>query len=219
VRELLATAPDAPEAIALRVRACRHLLDSVPLGSDEDPRALFAEGMALAARLEDPAPRVRLLNVHANWLTFVGELDEADVHFRESIRLADRSGSAFLRFLARVPLTRALFIAGRLREAVALSEEAAALGRGQPELESEPGLSPCGRLLVLRGNVLAHVGRLVDSGQAFEQAVLLARERGEVELEAFAQTCRVLPCDLLGEAEQALAHGRRAVELAEAGGN
>ncbi len=219
VRELLATAPESQESLALHVRACRHLVDSVPVGSGEDATALFAEGMARAARLEDPGPRVRLLNVYANSLTFAGRVDEADVHFRESLRLADRSGSAFLRFLARVPLTRALVIAGRLREALATSDEALVLGRGRPELESEPGQSPYGLLLVQRGNALAYLGRPADGARAMEQAIELARERRDGNLLTFAQLCQVMPCDLLGEAEQALVHARRAVERAEASGS
>src|SRR5207244_7499247 len=43
VRELLATVAASQESIALRVRACRHLVDSVPVGSGEDAAALFAE--------------------------------------------------------------------------------------------------------------------------------------------------------------------------------
>src|SRR5207245_8450853 len=42
VRELLATAPESQESLALHVRACRHLVDSVPVGSGEDPTALFS---------------------------------------------------------------------------------------------------------------------------------------------------------------------------------
>jgi len=223
VRELLANDQESqessPESLALHVRACRHLVDSVPVGSGEDASALFAEGMARAARLEDPGPRVRLLNVYANSLTFAGRVDEADVHFREGLRLADRSGSAFLRFMVRVPLTRALIIAGRLREAVTTSDEAVSLGRGRPELESEPGQSPYGLLLVQRGNVFSYLGRPADGARELEQAIELARERRDGNLLAFAHLCHVIPCDLLGDAEQALMHARRAVERAEAGGS
>jgi len=218
VRELLATASESQESLALRVRACRHLVDSVPVGSGEDAAALFAEGMALAARLQDPGPRIRLLNVFAGTLTFAGRVDEADVHFRESLRLADQTGSAFLRFLARVPLARALVIAGRLREAVATSDEALALGGGRPELESEPGLSPYGLVLVQRGNALTYL-RPADGARVMEQAMELARGRRDGDLLAFAHLCQVVPCDLLGEAEQALVHARRAIECAEAGGS
>jgi tetratricopeptide (TPR) repeat protein len=219
VRELLATAPESQETLALHVQACRYLVDSAAVGSGEDSRALFAEGMARAARLEEPGPRIRLLNVFANTLTFAGEVDQAELHFRESLQLADRSGDAFLRFLARVPLTRALVIGGRLREALATADEAEALGRDRPEVASESGLSPYGLLLVQRGNALAYLGHPADGARAMEQATELARERRDIGLLAFAPVCHVVACDLLGEAEQALVHARRAVEAAEAGGS
>jgi adenylate cyclase len=219
VRELLAAVPESQESLALHVRACRHLVDSVPVGSGEDAAALFAEGMARATRLEDPGPRVRLLNVYANTLMFTGRVDEADVHFRESLRLADRSGHPFLRFLARVPRTRAFIIAGRLREADAISGEAEILGDGRPELDSEAGLSPYGLLLVQRGHALTYLGRPREGTRAIERAIEIARERRDGQLLAFASLGYVLPCDLLGETEQMLAHARRGVELAEASGS
>jgi class 3 adenylate cyclase/tetratricopeptide (TPR) repeat protein len=219
IHELLASTPESQETLALQVQACRYLVDSAAVGSGEDARALFAEGMARAARLEDPGPRIRLLNVYANTLTFAGEVDEAEVHFRESLRLADRSGDPFLRFLARVPRTRALVIAGRLREALATADEAESLGRDRPELASESGLSPYGLLLVQRGNALVYLGHPAEGARAMEQATELARERRDIGLLAFAPVCHVVACDLLGEAEQALVHARRAVEAAEAGGS
>jgi adenylate cyclase len=219
VRELLVSAPETQESLALRVRACRHLLDSISLGSSEDFSALFQEGMALAERLDDPAPRVRLLNVYANSLIFAGRLEEAEERFRESMRLADASGNPFLRFLARVPLTRAFVIAGRLRDALAASEDAEALGRRLPELESEPGLSPYGLLLVQRGRALTYVGRLAEGAQSIDRAIELARARRERELMAFAQLCRVMPCGVFGDPEAELAHAQRALEAAESSAN
>jgi adenylate cyclase len=219
VRELLAPVPETQESLALRVRACRHLLDSISLGSSEDFSALFREGMALAERLDDPAPRVRLLNVYANSLVFAGRLEEAEERFRESMRLADASGNPFLRFVARVPLTRAFVIAGRPHDALAASEEAEALGRGRPELETEPGLSPYGLLLVQRGRALTYVGRPAEGAQSIDRAIELARTRRERELMAFAQLCRVMPCGVIGDPEAELAHAQRALEAAESSAN
>jgi tetratricopeptide (TPR) repeat protein len=175
--------------------------------------------MALAERLDDPAPRVRLLNVYANSLVFAGRLEEAERRFRESMRLADASGNPFLRFVARVPLTRAFIIAGRPSEALVASEEAEALGRGRPELESEPGLSPYGLLLVQRGRALTYLGRPAEGAQTIDRAIALARTRRERELTAFAEICRVMPCGVMGEPEAELAHAQRALEAAESSAN
>ncbi|HEY2387710.1 MAG TPA: adenylate/guanylate cyclase domain-containing protein [Candidatus Binatia bacterium] len=216
VRELLATVPETQETLALRVRACRHLLDSISLGSSADFSTMFDEGMTLAERLDDPSPRVRLLNVYANSLVFAGRLEEAEKRFRESLRLADASGDQFLRFLSRVPLTRAFVVAGHLTEALAASTEAEALGRALPELESEPGLSPYGLLLVQRGRALTYSGQPAEGARTMDRAIELARARQERELIAFAHLCRVMPSDVMGETEEQLAHARRAFEAAEA---
>jgi adenylate cyclase len=219
VRDLLETVPETQESLALRVRACRHLLDSISLGSSEDFSALFDEGMALAERLDDPAPRVRLLNVYANSLIFAGRLEEAEARFRESMRLADASGNPFLRFLARVPLTRAFIIAGRPADAIIVSGEALEMGRDLPELEAEPGLSPYGLILVQRGRALTFLGRPVEGAETMDRAIELARVRQERELMAFAQLCRTLPCHVLGEPEAELEHARRALEAADSSAN
>src|SRR5207247_1812826 len=58
-----------------------------------------------------------------------------------------------------------------------------------------------------------------DGARAREQAIELARERRDGNLLTLAQRGQVMPCDLLGEAEQALVHARRAVERAEASGS
>jgi class 3 adenylate cyclase/tetratricopeptide (TPR) repeat protein len=217
VRELVRNEPESQESLSLHVRACRFLVDSAAIGSGEDAPALFAEGMARAERLEDPAPRIRLLNVYANTLTFAGRVEEAETHFRESLRRAEDSGDRFLRFMARVPLTRALNIAGRLREAAAMGEEAVALARGLPELQRESGLSPYGLLRLQHGLAIAHLGRPAEAIALMDEADAIARERGEIDLAAFAHVCRVVPCEFLRDPDRMLAHGRRAVELAGAG--
>jgi tetratricopeptide (TPR) repeat protein len=176
-------------------------------------------GMARAARLDDPGPRIRLLNVYGNTLTFAGQVEEAEVHLRESLRLAEQSGDVFLRCLVRVPLTRALVVGGRLREAVAMGRDGDELGRDCPQLANESGLSPYGLLLVQLGNALAHVGQPADSARELERAMALARERRDTGLVPFVHVCQVTACDLVGEAEQALAHARRGVETAEVSGS
>jgi hypothetical protein len=72
---------------------------------------------------------------------------------------------------------------------------------------------------VQRGNALAYLGEPAACARALEQAMDIARERRDVALLAFASVCNVVASDLLGAAEQALLHARRAVEAAEDGGS
>jgi tetratricopeptide (TPR) repeat protein len=92
-----------------------------------------------------------------------------------------------------------------------------ALGGDLPELQRESGLSPYGLLRLQHGLAIAHLGRPAEAIAVMEEASALARERGENDLAAFAHVCRVVPCDLLGDVDRILMHGRRAVEVAEIG--
>jgi len=91
--------------------------------------------------------------------------------------------------------------------------------RGRPELEGEPGLSPYGLLLVQRGLALTYTGHPADGARSIERAIELGRRRGERELVAFASLCRVVPCGVMEEPEQAFAHAQRALEAAESSAN
>jgi tetratricopeptide (TPR) repeat protein len=124
-----------------------------------------------------------------------------------------------LRFIARLPLASALAVTGQLREALAMSEEAEALGRNLPELEAEVGASPYGFLFAQRAWPLAHVGRPGEALRAAERAMEIARERNDSEVLAAAHRWCVLPHVMMGNGAEALAHARRAVEQAEVQGN
>src|SRR5262249_61793116 len=95
---------------------------------------LFAEGMALAARLEGPAPRVILLSEYGGVPAQAGQMHEGLAHLSEGVALADRSGDPFLRFMARTPYSAYLAVAGRLRETGRIATEAGGLCGGDSEV-------------------------------------------------------------------------------------
>src|SRR5262249_48786607 len=68
VRTLLADVPETQDALGLGVLARRNIIyNGYVFGrADDEATALFTEGMDLATRLDDPGPRVRLLNAYAN---------------------------------------------------------------------------------------------------------------------------------------------------------
>src|SRR5205823_3771189 len=123
----------------------------------------------------DASPRVRLLSSYGVARLALGEMDEGMSHLRESLRLAEESGNGFLRLIARLPLVAALHATGPLGEALALSEEAEALGRDAPELDAEVGASPLGLLLAHRTSVLVHLGRFEEAERAARPAMDVAR--------------------------------------------
>jgi len=220
VRTLLAGVPESPETLALGVLARRNIIyGSYTLGSwEDDAPAVFAEGMALAERLEDASPRVRLLSSYGVARLALGEMDEGMSHLRESLRLAEESGSGFLRFIARLPLVAALHATGPLGEALALSEEAEALGRSAPELDAEVGASPLGLLLAHRTSVLVHLGRFEEAERAARPAMDVARARTDRESLCIVLNALSLLGLMTGDGERALQQARQAVEHAEAVG-
>src|SRR5438046_6944679 len=90
--------------------------------TDDEAAALFAEGRALASRLDGPALSIFLLSAYSFSRVASGAVDEALAHLRESSRLADQSGQTSLQFIARLGLASALAWAGHLREAGAAGD-------------------------------------------------------------------------------------------------
>jgi tetratricopeptide (TPR) repeat protein len=104
-------------------------------------------------------------------------------------------------------------MSGRLREGLALNEEAEAFGRDAPELETEPGSSPYARLLDQRARMLAYLGRLQEADQTIERAMDVARTRKDGAMLLALQGRVVAICELTGDAPRALLHARRGMEL------
>src|SRR5262249_13392925 len=215
VRTLLADVPETQDALALGVLACRNIIYSgyVFGRAGDEATALFTQGIDLATRLDAPGPRVGLLNAYANARLSAGAIDEALANMRESLRLAEQTRNDFLRFIARVPLSTTLAMSGRLREGLALSEEAGALGREAPALETEPGASPYLMLLDMRTQMLAYLGRLQEADQTIERVMDVARARKDGYALRMAYVRAVNICELTGDGPRALAYARRAMEL------
>jgi class 3 adenylate cyclase/tetratricopeptide (TPR) repeat protein len=215
---LLDAVPESPETMAMGAFARTHLLQNgMFLGlADDEAAVLFAEGMALASRLDGPVSRIVLLNAYSMSRIGSGAVDEALAHLTEGSRLADQSGNAFLQFVARVGLTTALPLAGRLREAVAACDEAERLCGGDPELGVFPGLrlSPYGTVLTNRAVALAWLGRLGEAAATAGRAIEIASRRQDTEVLLLGHQAGELACDLAGDVEGALGHGRQAVAAA-----
>jgi tetratricopeptide (TPR) repeat protein len=117
---------------------------------------------------------------------------------------------------ARYYLAQALLVVGPLDEGLALLDEALALLDENPGLASELvgyGLRPSVR--GHRGICLALLGRTTEGAAEAEAACEQARATGETTDLANAESARTWAASLAGNGPESLAHGRRAVELAE----
>jgi class 3 adenylate cyclase/tetratricopeptide (TPR) repeat protein len=216
VRTLLDAVPESSETLAMGVLArIRLVRNGLLLGqADDEAAALFGEGLALASRLDSPAPRIFLLGAYGTSRLMSGAVDEALAHLTESCRLADQSGNTFLQFTTRVALAPALQFAGQLREAVGQSDEAERLCGGDPELGAYPGFSPFGIVLTYRARTLAFLGRLGEAVATARRAIEIAHRRQDLESLVTGHQAGELACELAGDVEGALGHGRQAVEAA-----
>src|SRR5207247_2429698 len=211
VRTLLDAVPESSETLAMGVLARTRLLgNGMVLGqADDEAAALFAEGLALASRLDGPAPRIFLLFAYGLSRVMSGAVDEALAHVIEGCRLADQSESPFLQLIARVGLASALPWAGRLREAVVVCDEAERLCGGDPEVGAGPGFSPYGTVLPYRAITLAWLGRLGEAAATVGHAIEIARRRQDPEVLLLGYQAGELVCELAGDVEGALGHGRQ----------
>jgi hypothetical protein len=138
---------------------------------------------------------------------------------RETVELADELGDASLGVAARFYLATTLGSAGPLGECLARLDEALALLDGNPGLASELvgyEMRPLAR--AFRGWFLAISGRTTEGAAEVETACELARTTGETHTLAGVELARTWVASLLGNRPEALAHGRRAAELAEESG-
>jgi len=221
VRALVASLPDSPEARALGVMACdAMLLHGLFAGgqSDEEAEALFAEGMALAARLEGAAPRIRLLVRFGSRQMLTGRLDEAEPPLTEAWRLADETGDPFLQFIPRFSHVGLWQNRGRVAEALALIDELETRCGRDPEFAAVfYGFSPYVFLLNNRVTLLLESGHPLDARREAARALEVARARRDNEAVVLASFGTVVLCEFLGEAAEAMAHVREAAAAVESG--
>jgi tetratricopeptide (TPR) repeat protein len=219
VRALLDTVPESSETLAMGVVARTQLLRNWTLlgQPDDEAAALFAEGLALSSRLDDPSPRIALLSAYGGTRLMSGAVDEALAHLTESIGLADQSANTSLQFMARATLGFALQVVGQLREALAVSDEAERLCGRDPEVAAETGPGSYAFGLTYRAVALAWLGRLGEAAATARRAIEIARRRQDAEVLVAGHEAGEWACWLAGDLEGALRHGRQAVEVAATG--
>jgi class 3 adenylate cyclase/tetratricopeptide (TPR) repeat protein len=218
VRELLDGVPPSDEVSALRLVALGNILNfGVRVGaSEEDKEAALAELNALRAGVDDPVMHIRVMAGPAALRLMAGEVAGAVEQLEEARRLAEATGDAGLRIALRAMLVLAYFTVGRFRDGLALAERAYAESPGDVRLGSEIfGFSPHILLLQLRGIMRREVGRLGEAARDLTTAAELAQKHGELELLGSSHQSHTFLCFNLGDAEGALAHARRSLEVAE----
>src|SRR5881628_680355 len=220
VTTLLAAVPESRETLMLELTSRIALLEIGRIAGIEEreARGLFDEARAVAERLQDKAGHAFLLTSYGRLCGIAGDVGQYLACAERATELAEGSDAVF-EFEMRSVLAHAQLAVGRLAPARATAELALTEVAQVAGLREAVGHSTApGLCRVWWALASAHLGRTAEAEAALE--ALLAEE-SERALQALYGTHAIL-CEVLrlrGDLPGALAHGRRAVELAEERGS
>jgi class 3 adenylate cyclase/tetratricopeptide (TPR) repeat protein len=217
VRELVGAYP-VDEAETLALAACLGILNLGPRHglTEVQAQSLFDEGRTLAEHLRDERSLARLLLVFARVRGISGDVDQASELSIQAARLAERVGLRGLGLAASVNLASWATQSNDLRLSLEIVEGPLLDVPTNPRVGAEHlGYSPYIWLVMNRGRLLTYMGRCHEADEAFDRALRLAREHGELEILCWAQQGGVDLACIRGDAAGAYAHAMQAVEVAE----
>src|SRR5206468_10719052 len=221
VPALLAGLPESPETLTLELTSRIALLEIGRIAGIEarEPQGLFEDARAVAERLGDPGGHAFLLTSYGRLCGLAGDVAQYLACAERAAELAEGSDDAALVFEMHAVLAHAQLAVGRLDPARAIAERALAELARDAELREALGRSTAPAFCsICWALASAYLGNAAEAQAGLEALLADEKERG---LEALYGThgflCEVLR--LQGDLPGALAHGRRAVELAEERGS
>jgi adenylate cyclase len=220
VTTLLAAVPESRETLMLELTSRIALLEIGRIAGIEEREArdLFDEARVVAERLQDRAGHAFLLMSYGRLCGLAGDVGQYLACAERATEFAERSDATF-EFEIRSVLAHAQLAVGRLAAARETAEHALAEVARVDGLREAVGRSTAfGLCRVWWALATAHLGRTTEAEAAL-QALLSEESDGAAQAlyGTHAFLCEVLR--LRGDLPGALAHGRRAVELAEERGS
>jgi len=220
VTTLLAAVPESRETLMLELTSRIALLEIGRIAGIEEREArdLFDEARAVAERLQDRAGHAFLLMSYGRLCGLAGDVGQYLACAERATEFAEGSDATF-EFEIRSVLAHAQLAVGRLAAARETAEHALAEVARVAGLREAVGRSTAfGLCRVWWALATAHLGRTTEAEAAL-QALLSEESDGAAQAlyGTHAFLCEVLR--LRGDLPGALAHGRRAVELAEERGS
>jgi len=221
VTQLLTALPQSRETLMLELTSRIALLEIGRIAGIEERESqdLFEEARAVVERLGDRAGHAFLLTSYGRLCGLAGDVAQYLACAERAAALTEGSDDAALAFEMHAVLAHAQLAVGRLDRARAIAERALAELARDAELREALGRSTAPALCrIYWALASAYLGKAAEAQAALE--ALLADEK-EGGFEALYGThgflCEVLR--LRGDLPGALAHGRRAIELAEERGS
>jgi class 3 adenylate cyclase/tetratricopeptide (TPR) repeat protein len=187
---------------------------------EEQAAVDFAHAIAFAEPSGQPALVVTVLTIYAFVLVCAGAVEEGFEQMSRAIRLADETSDLNLQVVARTPAPYTLYLLGRFRDGVSLSDEL--VGLTEENRRRAAGVmitSPYADSRQLRIYMRAMFSHIDEELAAMEPAIETCVEEGEWEAEVMAHRGYALTADLAGtEPDASLGHARKAVALADKAG-
>ncbi|MFI4977890.1 MAG: ATP-binding protein [Solirubrobacterales bacterium] len=218
VSELTQALPDLAEASALALGARVWRLNyGWRLGiSEQEASAHYEAGRELAQRSGDRASLLLITVVYATVRGTAGHVEEHGELAEEVNRLSIELGDPALR-MASLPLPiYSRWIRGRLGDALALADEAIALGAKDPTLGGGIfATCPYAFCLMTRGLILCTMGYPDEAASELHRAMRVAQEQGDLEAQGWAHGGYVWLARYTGELEMVLSHATQGYEIAD----
>src|SRR6266851_1917374 len=221
VTQLLAALPESRETLVLELTSRIALLEIGRIAGIEERESqdLFEEARAVAERLGDPRGHAFLLTSYGRLCGLAGDVAQYLACAEQAAELAEGSDDATLAFEMHTVLAHAQLAVGRLDPARAIAERALAELARIAGLREAVGRSTAPVFCrIWWALASAYLGKAAEAQAGLEALLTDEKEGG---LEALYGThgflCEVLR--LRGDLAGALAHGRRAAELAEERGS
>jgi class 3 adenylate cyclase/tetratricopeptide (TPR) repeat protein len=221
VTQLLAALPESRETLVLELTSRIALLEIGRIAGIEEreSQGLFEEARAVAERLGDPRGHAFLLTSYGRLCGLAGDVAQYLACAERAAELAEGSDDAALAFEMHAVLAHAQLAVGRLEPARAIAERALAELARLAGLREAVGRSTAPAFCrIWWALASAYLGNAAEA-QAGLEALLADEKDGGLEVLCGTHgfLCEVLR--LRGDLAGALAHGRRATELAEARGS
>jgi class 3 adenylate cyclase/tetratricopeptide (TPR) repeat protein len=222
LRDLVANVAESRESMSLALAARGNIIGLGVWHGDpnNESSALFAEGRELAIRLGETRALAQLESAYSGALSSSGDVQAAIEHSLEGLRLAELCGDDGLKLALRVTLVYAYEVAGRIEDALELTQEVLRAPPADPKRGAGSlGFSPYAFFAYFAANLLTQLGRLAEARVQLERALALARELDEPDIQSLAHGffCYLARC--FGDAEIARSHAADAVRIAEALGS
>jgi class 3 adenylate cyclase/tetratricopeptide (TPR) repeat protein len=218
VSELVQALPDSAEAIGLALAArVERLGYGWRLGiSEQEASAHYEAGRELAQRSDDGTSLLMITARYAIVRGLAGHVEEYVELGEEVGRLSSEIGDPALRMASLGVSIHSQWVRGRLGRALALADEAIALGAKDPALGGGMGMvCPYAWCLFARSQLLGNMGYLDEATSELDRALRVAREQEDIENQGWIHSCYVVLALYTGELETVLSRATQGYEIAE----